>query len=54
MRSNFKEWNLDKIEEAFGLKQIWQSDILDELINHPYQLDEMEKNFVTIYPLCSL
>jgi hypothetical protein len=47
MKSNFKEWNLDKIEEAFGLKQIWQSDILDELINHPYQLDEMEKNFVT-------
>ena len=47
MRSNFKEWNLDKIEEAFGLKQVWQSEILDELINHPYQLDEMERNFVT-------
>ena len=47
MRSTFKEWNLDKIEEAFGLKQVWQSEILDELINHPYQLDEMEKTFVT-------
>ena len=47
MRSDFKEWNLDKIEEAFGLKQVWQSEILDELINHPYQLDEMERNFVT-------
>lgn len=47
MRSNFKEWNLDKIEEAFGLKQVWQSEILDELINHPYQLDEMERTFVT-------
>jgi hypothetical protein len=47
MKSNFKEWNLDKIEEAFGLKQVWQSDILDELINHTHQLDEMEKNFVT-------
>lgn len=47
MRSNFREWNLDKIEEAFGLKQIWQSDILDELINHPCQLDDMEKIFVT-------
>lgn len=47
MRSTFKEWNLDKIEEAFGLKQVWQSEILDELINHPYQLDEMERSFVT-------
>jgi hypothetical protein len=47
MKSNFKEWNLDKIEDAFGLKQVWQSDILDELINHPYQFDDMEKNFVT-------
>ena len=47
MRSTFKEWNLDKIEEAFGLKQVWQSEILDELINHPYQLDEMERTFVT-------
>jgi hypothetical protein len=47
MKSNFKEWNLDKIEDAFGLKQVWQSDILDELINHPHQLDDMEKNFVT-------
>lgn len=47
MRSTFKEWNLDKIEEAFGLKQVWQSEILDELINHPYQLDEMERTFLT-------
>jgi hypothetical protein len=47
MKSDFREWNLDKIEDAFGLKQIWHSKTLDELINHPYELDDMEKNFVS-------
>jgi len=26
--ATFKEWDLDKLDDAFGLKQIWQSDLI--------------------------
>ena len=29
IQSNFREWTLDKIDEVFGLKQVFQSDLLD-------------------------
>lgn len=42
--ATFKEWNLSALEKAFGLKQIWQSDLLDAWRQMPYEINETDKN----------
>jgi hypothetical protein len=39
---NFREWTLDSIEEAFGLKQVFQMDLLDELVSFEYSPTEVD------------
>lgn len=46
MKSNFREWTLDKIEETFGLTQVWQSDILDIIINFEYSINDYQKEYL--------
>ncbi len=46
MKSNFREWTLDKIDEAFGLEQVRHLPILDELLAFPYQLDDYEHRYL--------
>ena len=29
-KATFKDWDLDQLDEAFGLKQIWESDLLNK------------------------
>lgn len=46
MKSNFREWTFDKIDEAFGLEQVRHLPILDELLAFTYQLDDYEQRFL--------
>ena len=45
-QSNFREWTLDKIEDVFGLKQVFQMDLLDELTAYPYEVDDFERKYI--------
>lgn len=42
--ATFKEWTLTALEKAFGLKQVWQSDLLDAWQTMPYEINETDKN----------
>ena len=46
IQSNFREWTLDKIEEAFGLEQVFQMDLLDEWHSFIYEPDEFERKYL--------
>jgi hypothetical protein len=46
IRSNFREWTLDKIEDAFGLKQVRRLPILEELLSFEYQADAYETRYL--------
>lgn len=46
IQSNFKEWTLDKIEDAFGLKQVFQMNLLEELISFDYTIQEYERLYL--------
>jgi hypothetical protein len=45
-KSNFRDWTLDKIDEAFNTKQVWQMNALDELLAFEYTPNEMETWFL--------
>jgi hypothetical protein len=42
----FKEWDLDKLEEAFNLTQRWECSLLEQWENNNEQIDETEKNLL--------
>ena len=42
-KTTFKDWDLDQLDEAFGLKQIWESDLLKQWENNDIAIDEFEK-----------
>ena len=46
MQSNFREWTLDKIDEAFGLRQVYEMDTLNQLITPSYELNDFEKQYL--------
>jgi hypothetical protein len=48
MKSNFREWTLDKIEEVFEIQQVDNLFILDELLAFEYQINEYEKNYLNV------
>jgi hypothetical protein len=45
-KSNFRDWTLDKIDDAFNTKQVWQMNVLDELLAFEYTPNEMEAWFL--------
>ena len=45
--SNFREWTLDKIDDAFGLQQVRRLPILEELLAHEYQTDAYETRYIS-------
>lgn len=47
MQSNFREWTLDKIDEAFGLRQVFEMDTLTQLITSSYELNDFEKYYIS-------
>lgn len=42
--ATFKEWNLSALEKAFGIRQVWQSDLLDAWQNISCEISEIDKN----------
>ena len=45
-KSNFKEWNLQDIERTFGLVQVDELPILENLISYQYEASEFEDNYL--------
>ena len=43
-KKTFKDWTLTTLEDAFDLKQIWQSNLLTQWENHEIEITEIEKN----------
>ena len=48
IKSNFREWSLDKADEAFGLTQVGTLPILEELLAFQYEINDFEKNYLSI------
>ena len=46
-KSDFKEWTLDKIDDAFGLRQVRRLPILEELLAFEYQADDYETRYLS-------
>ena len=46
-KSNFKDWTLDKIDDAFGLRQVRRLPILEELLAFEYQADAYETRYLS-------
>jgi hypothetical protein len=46
IQTGFKEWTLDKIEDSFGLKQVFQMDLLDEILAFHYEIDDFETKYL--------
>jgi hypothetical protein len=42
IQSNFKEWTLDKIDDAFGLYQEFNMLLLNQLLTHTHTFDDFE------------
>ena len=42
-KTTFKDWDLDQLDEAFALKQIWESDLLKQWENNDSAIDDFEK-----------
>jgi hypothetical protein len=46
MKYTFRDWNLDKIDDAFGLRQVKKLPALEELTSYVYQPDELENGYI--------
>ena len=46
MKSNFREWTLDKIEAAFGLNQVWEMPLLKQWISFEYEITPFEEKYL--------
>ncbi len=47
-KSYFKDWTLDKIDDAFGTAQVEELPILNELLNFDYQVDDFERRYLSM------
>ncbi len=46
IQSNFKDWTLEKIDESFGVKQVFNTTLLDNLMNYNKEVTEFEKQYI--------
>ena len=46
IKSNFKEWTFDKIDDAFGMRQVFKSQALDEWMAFEYECSDYEKRYI--------
>jgi hypothetical protein len=42
-KATFKDWSLDQLDESFGLKQIWKSDLLQQWENYKIEINDFEQ-----------
>ena len=47
MKSNFREWTFDLIDEAFGTKQVRRLPMLDEWLSFSHETTEFERRYLT-------
>lgn len=47
IRSNFREWSLDKIDEDFGLSQVFEMSLLNEVVSFQHTLTDFEIKYLT-------
>lgn len=45
-QSDFREWTLEKIDEIFGLKQVFQTTLLDELLSYSIEVSSYEEQYI--------
>jgi hypothetical protein len=46
IQATFKEWTLNKLDKAFGTKQLRHLSVLDELLRFPYTFSDYERRFL--------
>jgi hypothetical protein len=46
IQSNFRDWNLDRIDEAFGTEQVNSLPALDALLGFAYEADDYERKYL--------
>ena len=46
IQSDFREWTLEKIDEIFGLKQVFQTTLLDELLSYSIEVSSYEEQYI--------
>lgn len=46
IKSNFKEWTLDKMDELLGLRQVNSLTSLTQWLSFDYQINELEKTYL--------
>ena len=46
IKSNFREWTLEKIEDTFGLQQVRELPSLTQLLSFDYQANEFETQYL--------
>ena len=46
IQSNFKDWTLEKIDESFGLRQVFNTTLLDDLLNYNKEFSEFEIQYI--------
>jgi hypothetical protein len=42
-KATFKDWDLDQLDKAFGLKQIWECDVLKQWEHSNVEINDFEK-----------
>lgn len=47
IKSDFRDWTLDKIEANFGLLQVAKSTLLDAWLSHKYRISAFERRYLT-------
>jgi hypothetical protein len=47
MKKNFREWTLDAVDEAFGLRQVRHLDELDALLTYKHDSNDYEKQYLS-------
>ena len=47
MKSTFREWTLDKVDEAFGTTQVRSIGILEDLLSFKYEINDFERQYLT-------
>ena len=45
-QSNFRDWTLERIDEVFGLKQVFQTTLLDELLSYSIEISDYEEQYI--------
>ena len=45
-QSNFRDWTLERLDEVFGLKQVFQTTLLDELLSYSIEISDYEEQYI--------